>query len=190
MGFDLSFERPTCLAALKSSDRTKQSVCGWQYIYLCMYTRTTVYKRSHISLLLLFWIKPNFHCVLESNHSTQEPQINVRPTFELSCPIDVSTRSKDFVLFMHFNQRSMAINDFIYIIWPQINTEAIDSLTFFQSQYTRWSISICSYLSFIVSSYLSNYRSVSVCSQLVVDYPIVPFLGVVELLHYQVLTAV
>ena len=27
-GFDPSFERPACLATLKSSDRTKQSVCG------------------------------------------------------------------------------------------------------------------------------------------------------------------
>ena len=33
MGFDPGFERPACLATLKSSDRTKQSVCGWQYIY-------------------------------------------------------------------------------------------------------------------------------------------------------------
>ena len=44
MGFDPNFEHPTCVAALKSSDRTKQSVCGWQYIYrersncfLCIY---------------------------------------------------------------------------------------------------------------------------------------------------------
>ena len=37
MGFDPSFERPACLATLKSSDRTKQSVCGWQYIYVCIY---------------------------------------------------------------------------------------------------------------------------------------------------------
>ena len=34
MGSDPGFERPACLAALKSSDRTKQSVCGWQYIYI------------------------------------------------------------------------------------------------------------------------------------------------------------
>ena len=27
-GFDPGFERPTCLATLKSSDRTKQFVCG------------------------------------------------------------------------------------------------------------------------------------------------------------------
>ena len=26
-GFDTGFERPACLATLKSSDRTKQSVC-------------------------------------------------------------------------------------------------------------------------------------------------------------------
>ena len=28
----ISFKRSTCLATLKSSDRTKQSVCGWQYV--------------------------------------------------------------------------------------------------------------------------------------------------------------
>ena len=33
MGFNPGFERSTCLATLESSDRTKQSVCGWQYIY-------------------------------------------------------------------------------------------------------------------------------------------------------------
>ena len=27
-----------CLATLKSSDRTKQSVCGWQYIYIYIYS--------------------------------------------------------------------------------------------------------------------------------------------------------
>ena len=32
MGFDPGFERPACLATLKSSDRTKQSVCESQYI--------------------------------------------------------------------------------------------------------------------------------------------------------------
>ena len=34
MGFDPGFECPACLATLKSSDRMKQSVCGWQYIYI------------------------------------------------------------------------------------------------------------------------------------------------------------
>ena len=34
MGFDPGFECPACLATLKSSDRTKQSVCGWLYIYI------------------------------------------------------------------------------------------------------------------------------------------------------------
>ena len=34
MGFDPGFERRTCLATLKSSNRTKQSVCGGQYIYI------------------------------------------------------------------------------------------------------------------------------------------------------------
>ena len=33
-GFDTSFKCPTCLATLKSCDTTKQSVCGWQYIYI------------------------------------------------------------------------------------------------------------------------------------------------------------
>ena len=37
MGFDPGFGRPTCLATLKSSDGTKQSVCGWQYIYTYIY---------------------------------------------------------------------------------------------------------------------------------------------------------
>ena len=37
-GFDPGFERPACLATLKSSDWTKQSVCGWQYIYIYIYT--------------------------------------------------------------------------------------------------------------------------------------------------------
>ena len=38
MGFDPGFERPACLATLKSSDRTKQSVCGWQYIYIYIFS--------------------------------------------------------------------------------------------------------------------------------------------------------
>ena len=33
-GFDPSFKRPICLATLKSCDTTKQSVCGWLYIYI------------------------------------------------------------------------------------------------------------------------------------------------------------
>ena len=32
MGFDPGLKLPTCVATLKSWDRTKQSVCGWQYI--------------------------------------------------------------------------------------------------------------------------------------------------------------
>ena len=51
MGFDPSFERPTCLATLKSSDRTKQSVCGWQYIYIYIYHYQVV-QRAWISLTL------------------------------------------------------------------------------------------------------------------------------------------
>ena len=34
-GFDPGFERPAYLATLKSSERTKQFVYGWQYIYIC-----------------------------------------------------------------------------------------------------------------------------------------------------------
>ena len=37
MGFDPGFECPACLATLKSSDRMKQSVCGWLYIYIYIY---------------------------------------------------------------------------------------------------------------------------------------------------------
>ena len=37
MGFDPGFERPAGQATLKSSDRTKQSVCGWLYIYIYIY---------------------------------------------------------------------------------------------------------------------------------------------------------
>ena len=32
-GFDPGFERPTCLATLKSSAWWKETSCGWQYIY-------------------------------------------------------------------------------------------------------------------------------------------------------------
>ena len=53
MGFDPGFERPTCLAALKSSDRTKQSVCGWQYIYIYIYIYTeNIQKRKQ----KIFWV--------------------------------------------------------------------------------------------------------------------------------------
>ena len=44
MGFDPGFECPTYLATLKSSDRTKQSVCGWQYIYIYIYIYKAVIK--------------------------------------------------------------------------------------------------------------------------------------------------
>ena len=37
MGFDPGFKHPMCLATLKSSELTKQSVCGWQYIYIYIY---------------------------------------------------------------------------------------------------------------------------------------------------------
>ena len=35
-GFRSRLQGPTCLAALKSSDRTKQCICGWQYILSTM----------------------------------------------------------------------------------------------------------------------------------------------------------
>ena len=45
MGFDPGFEHPTCLATLKSSDRTKQSVCGWLYnIYIYIYNKIEIRK--------------------------------------------------------------------------------------------------------------------------------------------------
>ena len=47
MGFNPSFKRPTCLATLKSCDTTKQSVCGWQYIYIYIY--------MHILAAFLHW---------------------------------------------------------------------------------------------------------------------------------------
>ena len=33
-GFNPSFKQLTCLATLKSCDTTKQSACGWLYIYI------------------------------------------------------------------------------------------------------------------------------------------------------------
>ena len=35
-GFDPRFRNLACLATLKSCNTTKQSVCGWQYIYIYM----------------------------------------------------------------------------------------------------------------------------------------------------------
>ena len=69
MGFDPGFERPTCLATLKSSDRTKQSACGWQYIHIYIYwqdffidTYFVEYIRHFLStyffvdpFILLYW---------------------------------------------------------------------------------------------------------------------------------------
>ena len=59
MGFDSGFECPTCLATLKSSDRTKQSVCGWLHIYIYilsstdrMFRCTTNLQCSYTRLLL------------------------------------------------------------------------------------------------------------------------------------------
>ena len=55
MGFDLGFERPTCLATLKSSDRTKQSVCGRQYIYIYIYIYVYIY--IYIYIYIYKWVK-------------------------------------------------------------------------------------------------------------------------------------
>ena len=49
------FERPACLATLKSSDRTKQSVCGWQYIYIYHIVRL-----ARISLTLSLQVSLSF----------------------------------------------------------------------------------------------------------------------------------
>ena len=61
MGFDPGFERPTCLATLKSSDIKKQSVCGWQYIYIYIYIY--IYPHKQVATLGQFlggvWI-PSF----------------------------------------------------------------------------------------------------------------------------------
>ena len=54
MGFDLSFERPTCLATLKSSDRTKLSVCGLQCIYIYIYIYMRVVQNV-LCLIFFLW---------------------------------------------------------------------------------------------------------------------------------------
>ena len=50
MGFDPGFERSTCLATLKNSDGTKQSACGWQYIYIYIYVALS-YRNCVITLV-------------------------------------------------------------------------------------------------------------------------------------------
>ena len=60
MNFDSGFERPACLATLKSSDRTKQSVCGWLYIYMCVCVCVCVYLREPFKNLLT-WLKKKSH---------------------------------------------------------------------------------------------------------------------------------
>ena len=76
MGFNPGFEHPTCLATLKSSDRTKQSVCGWQYIYIYIYIYIYDWGAIHSSLNIYveridrFYFKFIFHyfylmCFLE-----------------------------------------------------------------------------------------------------------------------------
>ena len=44
MGFDPGFGRPTCLATLKSSDRTKQSVDDVDDIYIYIHTQIRNHK--------------------------------------------------------------------------------------------------------------------------------------------------
>ena len=56
MGFDPGFEHPTCLATLKSSDRTKQSVCGWQYVYIYIYIFNEGKSDTHTDIYCL-WCK-------------------------------------------------------------------------------------------------------------------------------------
>ena len=46
MGFDPSFK---CLSTLKSCDTTKQSVCGWQYIYIYIYIYIYTWKNKWIN---------------------------------------------------------------------------------------------------------------------------------------------
>ena len=42
-GFGSSFENLACLAAQRSSDRTKRSVCRWLYIYIYIYIYMYIY---------------------------------------------------------------------------------------------------------------------------------------------------
>ena len=56
MGFDPGFERLTCLATLKSSDRTKQSVCRWLYIYMSAVEVFSMYHSSLILTILEYFI--------------------------------------------------------------------------------------------------------------------------------------
>ena len=53
-GFDPCFERPACLAALKSSDRTKQYVCGWQCIYIYIYIY--IYNDNFLTMMWYYSI--------------------------------------------------------------------------------------------------------------------------------------
>ena len=52
-GFDPSFKRPTCLATLKCCNKTKQSVCGWQYIFIYIY----IYIYGSILNTMVMFIK-------------------------------------------------------------------------------------------------------------------------------------
>ena len=58
--FDPGFKRPAYLATLKSSDRTKQSVCGWQYIYIFIYIYMYIYiVCSHIYIYIYIYMRTN-----------------------------------------------------------------------------------------------------------------------------------
>ena len=65
MGFDPGFERPTCVATPKSSDGTKQSVCGWQYlsIYIYIYIYTIIYT-IYIIYIYVKMMLANLHMLL------------------------------------------------------------------------------------------------------------------------------
>ena len=76
--FDPSFGNLACLATLKSSDWTTQSVCGWQYIYIYLYgmlhdtcmasSRTYIY----ICVYIYIYIKKKF--------LSWSRKLSVRPT--------------------------------------------------------------------------------------------------------------
>ena len=60
MGFDPSFKHPTCLATLKSSDRRKQSICGWQYIYIYIITELSFSRYLFIASIYFEMVIINY----------------------------------------------------------------------------------------------------------------------------------
>ena len=80
-GFDPSFKRPTCLATLKSCDTMKQSVCGWQYIYVCVCRETinNYLSKKNLKPRVMSHDNPNdpswIFCLFSSNesHVTRTP---------------------------------------------------------------------------------------------------------------------